>query len=93
MDGFLVLVPKRHADGHFIMYACYLNRYPLDMEDCICDNEDEHTDDGCQHTGWFVESKHPDYDTYYETLDREVVGFAEFPDPHLVYLSLDGAPW
>ena len=70
--------------------AYYLNEYKLYFEDgpcpqCPYPNGEEDciavAGDGCPTTGWFEEKWHPEYDSVYEPLRGDVIGFARQPEP------------
>lgn len=89
MKCFIILV--RRVEGHegFTMAAWYLNAYPLDMEDCRCDQEH---DDGCPTTGWFYDSSNFEYDNCYHHVEGTVVSYAPIPTAEQAAASLKG-PW
>jgi hypothetical protein len=72
-----------------VMFAYYLNNYPLEVEDCEC--EEEH-DDGCPHTGWFVQENSAHYDECYVRVRGEVIAYAVKPTVEEAEAVMEG-PW
>lgn len=90
---FLMLHKPLGNDNHYVAEAYYMNCHAIDYEDCICDNENDHTDDGCPTTGWMWLRENYDRDEQYSPVESEVVAFAEMPDAEAAMKDMLGAPW
>lgn len=76
-----VLAYCKHTGGReSVLPAYYLHGYPLSYEDCVCDSDKEHSDDGCPTTGWFYDESNFEYDHLYHVIEGEVLGWAELPE-------------
>lgn len=89
MKCFVLLV--EHDNGRrCTIPAYYLNRYPLEMEDCRCDEEH---DDGCPITGWFYDESNFEYEHCYHRVEGKVLAYAEIPDAETAMNLWNGGPW
>ena len=90
-DVFIALV--QGPVSRYVSPYYYLNRYPLEYEDCQCDHDHEHEhDDGCPTTGWFELSSNPYYDESFTRLNHEVVAYMKLPDAETSVKMIKG-PW
>lgn len=61
------------------MPAYYLNKHPLEHDDCICASESDHSADGCPVTGWFYDEANFEYENCYYRIESPIVAWAELP--------------
>lgn len=86
--GCFILLIKR-GERHTALPAWYLNRHPLDYEDCICGEDHE---DGCPTTGWFHDSSNFDYEHCYQSVEGEIVAWSPIPTVDEALANMRG-PW
>jgi hypothetical protein len=84
-----VILTTERDGKHFTFPAYYLNRYPLEYDDCKCETDKDH-DMGCPTTGWFYDESNFDYDNCYHHVEGRPVAWALIPKSKDVLAALRG---
>lgn len=75
MKCVLALVKNKNSK-EYVTPAYYLNGHPLEYEDCVCDSDDDHTNEGCPTPGWFYNESNFEYENCFYAIEGEVIGWA-----------------
>lgn len=90
-DNKIFIILTEHENGkRFVLPAYYLNRFPLEYEDCKCDTDKDH-DDGCPTTGWFYDESNFEYEHCYWKVTGTVLAWAPLPTAADVQAALSVA--
>jgi len=88
-----IILTKAATGRDWTMPAYYLNAYPLEYEDCVCNSHEDHGEnDGCPTTGWFYDESNFDYENCYHPVTGTVVAWAKIPSAEDVIASLPVQP-
>lgn len=83
MKEFVVAVFRKRTGKVYTFSATYLNKYPLNYQDCICKPESDHTDDGCPTSGWCTQTGDDDEGSHFHHLHLDegdrVMGWCQLP--------------
>lgn len=84
-NSYIVLSHNEGKD--FVFAAVFLNAFPLDYEECICESEEEHGD-GCPTTGWFYNESNLEYENCCFPVTGTIIAWAEFPSAEAIRKSI-----
>lgn len=76
-----IVVTENEQGKHFAFPGYYLNAYPLQYDECRCD---EPCEDGCPTTGWFYDESNWEYENCYYPISSKILRWALIPDARAI---------
>ena len=76
-----IVVTENEQGKHFAFPGYYLNAYPLQYDECRCD---EPCEDGCPTTGWFYDESNFEYENCYYPISSKILRWALIPDAECI---------